>query len=155
MMESQVFSLITMFLDFRQAIELQLLNRMMYHRKVPQMFHCIYGSRIEPCIIVYSIYRDRNNAVSALVGYVPSKADERVKADDVVKHFLRKHPLFAQKYEYLGVCWPCVEHSSALIAVFKYRHQRFLSLQPSKMFYSGNDKHNSEDRYKRLKLWID
>lgn len=56
---------------------------MMYHRKVPQMFSCIYGSRIESCIIVYSIYKDRKNAVSAFVGKTPSRNDQ-VKAEDVV-----------------------------------------------------------------------
>ena len=140
-----MFSLITIFLDFKQAIELQLLNKMMYHRKIPQMFSCIYGSRIESCIIVYSIYKDRNNAVSAFVGNTPKRTD-RVKPEEVVRTFMKRHPLFAQKYEYLGICWPCVEASSNLIAVFKYRHQRFLSLKPSKMFYSDADKMKSSNR---------
>lgn len=47
----------------------------MYERKVPQMFSCIYGSRIEDCIVVYSIYKDRRNAVSAFVGKTPLKND--------------------------------------------------------------------------------
>jgi len=71
-LESQVFSLLTCYLDFKQAIQLQLLNKMMYHRKIPQMFGTIYGSRIEECIIIYSIYKDRKNAVSVLVGKKPS-----------------------------------------------------------------------------------
>ena len=81
---------------------------MMYQRKVPQMFSCIYGSCIETCIIVYSIYKDRKNAISAFVGKTPMRNDN-LKAEDVIKNFMKKHPLFAQKYEYLGICWPCIE----------------------------------------------
>ena len=69
---------------------------MMYHRKIPQMFGCVYGSNIERCIIVYSIYKDRKNAVSVFVGKVSDPSDPNpLPVKEIVKNFLHHHPAFA------------------------------------------------------------
>jgi desulfoferrodoxin (superoxide reductase-like protein) len=58
------------------------------------MFGTVYGSRIENCIIVYSIYKDRKNAVSVIVGKVPHPSSGRLIID-VISTFLEHHPMFA------------------------------------------------------------
>jgi hypothetical protein len=143
---SQVFSLISRFLDFNQAIALQQLNKMMYYRKVPQMFGCVYGSRIEPCIVVYSVYKDRKNAVSVIVGKVGDPVA------DTVSNFLHHHPSFSQKYKYLDVCWPCMERKDLLVAVFKYAHDRYIEVKPRNLFYSKTIPPN--ERGEHLKHWV-
>ena len=140
-------------LDFKQAISLQLLNKMMYHRKIPQMFGTIYGSRIEECIIVYSVYRDRKNAVSVFVGKTPTAGTD-VTVSQVVSNFMIHHPMFAQKYEYLNICWPCAENNSYLVAVFKYKRDRYLDIKPAKLFYQ-KDNLRTEERMDRIKKWVD
>lgn len=119
---------------------------MMYQRKIPQMFSTVYGTRIESCIVVYSVYKDRKNAVSVIVGGV------RARPADVISSFLVHHPMFAQKYEYLDVCWPCTERSDCLVAVFKCRRDRSLDVKPDRQFYDKTM--TVQQRQSKLLSWI-
>ena len=112
---------------------------MMYHRKLPQMFSVIYGQGIEDCIIVYSIYKDRKNSISVFVGKTPIHRSEQ-NDREVVNCFLAHHPMFSLKYDYLNFCWPCVEKSKYLIAVFKHKREWLLNFKPEKLFYKQKNK---------------
>ena len=101
------------------------------------MFSILYGCKIEPCIIVYSIYKDRNNAVSAIVGYDPQICEKDLgpTSNDIVNKFMESHTLFSQKYKYLNICWPAFDQPGFLVAVFKFKHERVVEILPSITFY--------------------
>lgn len=108
------------------------------------MFGCVYGYRIEECIIVYSIYRDRKNSLSVFVGQLPaemhklSNVEQKKVCKDLVKNFMLHHPMFTQKYQYLDVSWSCAERKDLLVAVFKYAHDRYIEVKPTRLFYAKN-----------------
>ena len=110
----------------------------MYHRKIPQMFSRIkYGSRIEDCIIVYSIYKDRQNAISVFVGKTPSKQTD-AKESEIVSTFMHHHPMLSWQYEYNNFCWPCAEDKRYLVAVFKCR-SKIIDIKPAKTVFPIKD----------------
>ena len=67
-----VITVILSFLEETKAISCQILNKHMYHQKIPIMTNVVVGRRIEPDIIIYSEYKDRLGAVSVIIGRVPS-----------------------------------------------------------------------------------
>ncbi len=65
------FTMILAYFEIEDAISFQLLNKHMYNVKTPLMTDVILGRRIDPEIILYSEYNNKNRAISLIVGRLP------------------------------------------------------------------------------------
>ena len=99
------------------------------------MLPIVLGDHIEPCILVYTDYADKNGAISVIVGKPELELEAKFRTSKLVGNFLEQHPSFNAKYSYADMCWPCVENKEHWVALFKFRHERKIKNKVALSFY--------------------
>ena len=82
------------------------------------------GRRIEPEVCIYEVYPHSKNALSVVVGPIPKPGGTKT-IQDAIEDFLRRFPMFAHKFSYENVSWPCYEQKDLLIAAFRFKHSDY------------------------------
>ena len=104
------------------------------YEKVAHLVSIVLGSSIDPCIMLYSDYKNKSGAVSVIVGRVERTFLNEDK-EKVVDQFLSQHRQFSQKFEYGQMCWAAYEDRKLLVGLFKYRHERKIKITAGRNFY--------------------
>jgi hypothetical protein len=81
------------------------------------------------------VYPHAKNALSVIIGPMPDPGTTTIA--EAIKAFQKKYPLFARKFLYENVSWPCYENKKLLVAAFKFKHPEYrIRLSPNQAFFN-------------------